>query len=121
MRQAARFQDNLTQRSGRANTKMLLPLLVRTSGVNRAVPPPASEVPVLTVMYCLPLMAYEIGYPVTLEPRFTSQRTLPVFWSRARKWPAVSPPNTRPPPVDTSDIVPARCSYFHTVLPVSTE
>ena len=32
-----------------------------------------------------------------------------------------SPPNTRPPPVATSENTPARCSYFHSVFPVSTE
>src|SRR5918999_3905900 len=37
------------------------------------------------------------------------------------KRPAASPPNTRPPPVATSDSMLARCSYFQSVFPVSTE
>ena len=44
------------------------------------------------------------------EPRLTSHSTSPVRWSNARNRPFVSPPNTRPPAVDISDIIPARCS-----------
>src|SRR5687767_12662204 len=62
-----------------------------------------------------------MGYPVTAEPRLTSHNTLPVSWSNARKRPLASPPNSSLPPVATSDVVAARCSYFHTVRPVSTD
>jgi hypothetical protein len=41
--------------------------------------------------------------------------------SSARNRPFVSPPNTRPPAVDSSDMTAARWSYVQSVAPVSTE
>src|SRR6185503_15908661 len=87
----------------------------------RPAEPATSDVPVVTATYCLPLTANVTGYPLTGAPRLTSQSTLPVLSSNALKRPFASPPNTRPPPVATSDSMPARCSCFHNVLPVSAE
>ena len=75
----------------------------------------------LTATYCRPSTANVIGNPVIGEPRLTSHSTSPVSASRARKRPLRSPPNTSPPPVATSDVVAARCSYFHRSSPVSGE
>jgi hypothetical protein len=77
--------------------------------------------PVLIATYCLPFTANVAGKPVTCEPKFTSQSTVPVAASYARKRPAVSPPNNSPLAVVMSDVWPARCSRFQAVRPVSTE
>ena len=50
---------------GKANTKMLLPVLGRSSGVKAKRRLVVSAVPVLTATYCRPLTAYVIGKPVT--------------------------------------------------------
>ena len=92
-----------------------------SSGVIRPVEFATSDGPVVTATYCLPLTAKVTGKPLTGAPRLTSHRTLPVRSSSALKRPFESPPNTSPPPVATSDSMPARCSCFQSVLPVSAE
>ena len=106
---------------GSANTKTFAALPGFSSEVSASAEFATSEVPVVTATYCFPPTANEIGYPLTGEPRFVSHRTLPVLSSKARKRPLSSPPKMRPPPVATNESVPARCSYFHAVRPVSTE
>src|SRR5262245_53793467 len=106
---------------GNANTNTFAALPGFSSDVMRLSDPATSDGPVVTATYCLPLIANVTGKPLTGEPRLTSHSTLPLRSSNARKRPFASPPNTSPPPVATSDSAPARCSCFHTVLPVSAE
>ena len=96
-------------------------MLGRNSGVSGAKYTRVRELPVLTATYCRPSTANVIGNPVIGEPRFTSHNTSPVSASRARNRPLRSPPNTSPPPVATSEVVAARCSYFQASSPVSGE
>ena len=63
---------------GNANTKRLLPLLGRSSGVNWRKLAVVAARPVLTAMYCRPSTAKLIGKPETGDPRLISQSTSPV-------------------------------------------
>src|SRR5678815_591679 len=105
--------------SAKTNTPAAFPGF--SSGVSRRAVLETRDGPVVTATYCLPPTAKEIGNPLTGELRFVSHKTLPVLSSNARKFPASSPPKISPPPVATTERVPARCSYFQAVWPVSTE
>src|SRR5215467_7341098 len=96
-------------------------LPVFNSGVRPRVELASSDGPTIAATYCLPPAEKLIGYPLAGDPTIASHNTAPVLSSSALNRPFESPPNTSPPPVATSDSMPARCSYFQSAWPVSAE
>src|SRR5437868_6789602 len=105
----------------RAKTNTAAALPGFNSGATRSAELATSDGPVVTATYCFPPTVNVMGYPLTGDPRFISQSTLPVLSSYALNRPFASPPKISPPPVATSDMAPARSSCFHMVWPVSAD
>ena len=107
--------------SGKAKTNRLLPMLGRSSGVRGAKYTRVRELPVLT-RDILPAVDCERDRkPGDRRAQVHLPQHVPGLRVQARKRPLRSPPNTRPPPVATSEVVAARCSYFQMSAPVSGE
>src|SRR5262249_2056744 len=88
------------------------------AGTSRGLPPP---LPVVTPMYCLPLMLNDIGKPCTEVARRVSHSTFPVLTSNALNLRSRSPANTTPPAVEIAAVINgARCSYDHNSFMVRT-
>ena len=106
---------------GSANTNTFAALLGFSSGVTRLSDPATSDGPVVTATYCLPSTANVTGIAADRRAEIHFPQHLAVaIVERAEASVGVAAEH-QPAAVATSDSAPARCSCFHTVLPVSAE